>query len=153
MCIVREHEVELCHQLCRLLHPCFQLSFELHQLPLCLTLGEIDHIVIHGGNLQQPDITCKEKAGSQSSIHPPSHALPKVPSLHTCIPKLVTTPTLSMYVHIVGEYVVCGQYVADYSTTECRTFSVLYAADEGLRAETSCIQLLNNLLRIAFMRV
>ena len=25
---------------------------------------------------------------------------------------------------------------------------VLYAADEGLRAETSCIQLLNNLLRI-----
>ena len=23
--------------------------------------------------------------------------------------------------YIVGEYVVCGQYVADYSTTECRT--------------------------------
>ena len=22
----------------------------------------------------------------------------------------------------VGEYIVCGQYVADYSTTECRTF-------------------------------
>ena len=61
--------------------------------------------------------------------------------------------------------IVCGQYVADYSTTECRTFrpkglrqlrtncsvssSVLYAADEGLRAKTSCIHLLNNLLRIA----
>ena len=29
------------------------------------------------------------------------------------------------------------------------TFSVLYAADEGLRAETSCIQSLNNLLHIA----
>ena len=28
----------------------------------------------------------------------------------------------------VGEYVVCGQYVADYSTTECRTFR-----PEGLR--------------------
>ena len=27
--------------------------------------------------------------------------------------------------------------------------TVLYAADEGLRAKTSCIQLLNNLLRIA----
>ena len=28
----------------------------------------------------------------------------------------------------VGEYVVCGQYVADYSTTECRTFQ-----PEGIR--------------------
>ena len=51
--------------------------------------------------------------------------------------------------------IVCGQYVADYSTTECRMFwpaaykTVLYAAVEGLRAEMSCIQLLNNLLRIA----
>ena len=44
--------------------------------------------------------------------------------------------------------IVCGQYVADYSTTECRTFWH-NTADEGLRAETSCIQLLNNLLRIA----
>ena len=30
--------------------------------------------------------------------------------------------------YYVGEYVVCGQYVADYSTTECRTFW-----PEGLR--------------------
>ena len=43
--------------------------------------------------------------------------------------------------------IVCGQYVADYLTTECRTFRP--EADEGLQAKTSCIQLLNNLLRIA----
>ena len=53
----------------------------------------------------------------------------------------------------VGEYVVCGQYVADYSTTECRMFQ-----PKGLRQprkklsfskRSSCIQLLNNLLRFA----
>ena len=40
--------------------------------------------------------------------------------------------------------IVCGPKAFISCVQNC-----LYAADEGLRAETSCIQLLNNLLRIA----
>ena len=44
----------------------------------------------------------------------------------------------------VGEYVVCGQYVADYSTIECRTFR-----PEGLRqlrTKLFCTQLTKKII-------
>ena len=47
--------------------------------------------------------------------------------------------------------IVCGQCIAEPCTKPMvlGTSNVLYAADEGLRAEMSCIQLLINLLHIA----